>query len=40
MTPLNRFLEPVTFMIIIADDEMKLAVQVEHPAPGITRILE
>ena len=40
MTLINRFLEPVAFIIIITDDNVQLAVQVEHPPSRITSILD
>ncbi len=39
MAPFNCFLEPVAFMIIISDDDMQLAIQVENTPSRITPVL-
>ncbi|MYH68996.1 MAG: hypothetical protein F4147_02395 [Gammaproteobacteria bacterium] len=40
MAPFHRFLEPVAFIVIIADDEVQFAAQVESAPSRITRVLE
>ena len=40
VAPLHCFLEPVAFIVIIADDEMQPAVQVEGAPSRIARVLE